>query len=150
MSDNHEPSMGPIMAFFRNISIIEQLSRARLERALPDDMQPSHFGVLSHLSNTQKKESPAELAATFQVARPSMTNTLNKLLKKDYIVIESDPKDGRGKLVSITEKGRTAFIAAISAVAPLYENTINTLGIDTFESLLPGLNKIRTFMDENR
>lgn len=150
MSQSNDPSVGPIMAFFRNISIIEQLSRARMERALPDNMQPSHFGVLSHLSNAKKKESPAELAAIFQVARPSMTNTLNKLIANSYIVIEPDPEDGRGKLVSITQDGRDAFIKAIQAIAPLYENTIDSLGIETFEDLLPGLNKVRSFMDEDR
>lgn len=152
MSENNKGSqaVGPIMAFFRNIAIIEQLSRARMERALPDGMQASHFGVLSHMTHTNKKESPAELASIFQVARPSMTNTLQKLAAKDYIVIEQDPNDGRGKLVRITDEGRQAFGRAIQAIGPLYQDTVNTLGSETFEELLPGLDKIRSYMDKNR
>ena len=152
MSKDNEgdQSIGPIMAFFRNISIIEQLSRARMERALPDDMQASHFGVLSHMCHMNRMESPAELAAIFQVARPSMTNTIQKLAAKDYIIIEPDPNDGRGKLVKITDKGRQAFSQAIQAIAPLYEDTVNTLGIDVFKELLPGLDKVRSYMDSNR
>jgi len=152
MSDQNkdEQFVGPIMAFFRNIAIIEQLSSARLERALPDGMQNSHFGVLSHMCRMSKKESPAELASIFQVARPSMTNTLQKLATKDYIIIEQDPNDGRGKLVSITDKGRQAFGQAIQAIAPLYESTIASLGTDVFKELLPGLDKIRDYMDNNR
>ena len=145
-----EQSVGPIMAFFRNIAIIEQLSRARMERALPDGMQVSHFGVLSHMCHMNRMESPAELADIFQIARPSMTNTLQKLSAKDYIVIEPDPNDGRGKLVKITDKGRQAFSQAIQAIAPLYEDTVNTLGVDVFKELLPGLDKVRSYMDSNR
>lgn len=145
-----EQSIGPIMAFFRNIAIIEQLSRARMERALPDGMQASHFSVLSHMCHMNRMESPAELADIFQITRPSMTNTLQKLSAKDYIVIEPDPNDGRGKLVKITNKGRQAFSQAIQAIAPLYEDTVNTLGVDVFKELLPGLDKVRSYMDSNR
>jgi len=152
MSKDNEgdQSVGPIMAFFRNITIIEQLSRARMERALPDGMQTSHFGVLSHMCHMSRMESPAELADIFQVARPSMTNTLQKLAAKNYIVIEPDPNDGRGKLVKITDEGRQAFSQAIQAIAPLYEDTVSTLGVDVFKELLPGLDKVRSYMDSNR
>ena len=121
-----------------------------MERALPDGMQVSHFGVLSHMCHMNRMESPAELADIFQIARPSMTNTLQKLSAKDYIVIEPDPNDGRGKLVKITDKGRQAFSQAIQAIAPLYEDTVNTLGVDVFKELLPGLDKVRSYMDSNR
>lgn len=146
----NDQSVGPIMAFFRNIAIIEQLSKARMERALPDGMQASHFGVLSHMCNRTDKVSPAELAEIFQVARPSMTNTLQKLTSKNYITIIPDPNDGRGKLVQITEQGQQAFYKAIQAIAPLYESTVKALGVDVFEELLPGLDKVRLYMDNNR
>lgn len=145
-----EQSVSPVMAFFRNIAIIEQLSRTRMERALPEGMLVSHFGVLSHMCRSNRKETPAELADIFQVARPSMTNTLQKLVAKGYIQIEPDPKDGRGKLVQITEKGRQAFNQAIQTIAPLYQDTIESLGIDVFKELLPGLDKVRSYMDDNR
>ncbi|WP_286271912.1 MarR family winged helix-turn-helix transcriptional regulator [Thalassotalea hakodatensis] len=145
-----EQSLDPVMAFFRNIAVIEQLSRARMERALPDGMQASHFGVLSHMCRMDRRKSPAELANIFQVARPSMTNTLQKLAAKGYILIEEDPNDGRGKLVQITSKGRQVFSQAIQTIAPLYKDTIDTLGIDLFKELLLGLDKVRSYMDNNR
>lgn len=66
-----------------------------MERILPNDMKSSHFGVINRLVRLEKKENPTDLACAFQVTRPSMTNTLQKLAAKGYITIESDLLDGR-------------------------------------------------------
>ena len=38
-----------LFRFFTEVGIIEQLARATLERALPDDLKMSQFIVLNHL-----------------------------------------------------------------------------------------------------
>ncbi len=140
----------PMMAFFRNIDIIQQLTRTRIENALPNKMKSSQFIVLCHLVRVAKKESPAELAKIFQVTRPTMTNTIQKLAAKNFITIEADPNDGRGKFVVLTEDGKQAQARAIQAVAPLFSDVINTLGVETFANTLPNLDKIKDFMNAHR
>jgi len=141
---------GDIFAFFNEIGIIEQLARTRLERVLPDGMKMSHFGVLNHLVRLGKKESPAELAAAFQVTRPTMTNTLQRLEARKYISVEPDPNDGRAKLVLITPAGRAARAASIEALAPLLAKISNDLGSALFSEPLPALQKVREYMDNKR
>lgn len=141
---------GAIFGFFKEISIIEHLSRSKMERVLPDDMKASHFGVLNHLVHRGKKESPAELASAFQVARPSMTNTLQKLENKAYVIIKADPKDGRAKLVAITTTGIKAHQKAMAALPQGYAKLVENLGEELFVSVLPALEKIRQYMDDNR
>jgi len=141
---------GVIFGFFNEIGIIEQLSRTRMERVLPDGMKAPHFGVLNHMVRLGKKESPAQLASAFQVARPTMTNTIQRLEAKGFVSVEADPNDGRGKLVLITPAGRTARDAAITALKPLFEKIFADLGVDIFTKALPSLEKVRIYMDENR
>lgn len=136
--------------FFRSINIIENLSRNRAELAMPDGMKMSHFSVLSHLAGNSEPSSPARLASTFQVTRPSMTNTLQKLEAKAFIRVLADPEDGRGKAVTITDKGREAHGRALEAIAPLFADIVNDLGEHTFEQLLPGLFRIQQYLDEHR
>ena len=141
---------GAVFDFFNEIGIIEQLARSRMEKILPDGMKMPHFGVLNHLVRLEKKESPAQLASAFQVARPTMTNTIQRLEAKAFVSVEPNLADGRGKLVLITPAGRAARDAAICARGPLFEQIAGDLGLDTFTAALPSLQKVRVYMDENR
>lgn len=140
----------PLMIFFREIFMLEQLARNRMELALPNDMKISHFTTLSHLVRKNTPSSPAELASAFQVTRPSMTNTLQKLQAKDYIHISADQNDGRGKLVSITQAGRDAFLEATIALGNMFYDVTNNIGETPFKEALIPLEKIRVFMDTYR
>ncbi|NVJ96604.1 MAG: MarR family transcriptional regulator [Alphaproteobacteria bacterium] len=149
-SDKIENTVPLLSAFFTEIGIIEQLSRAALERVLPDGMKQPHFGVLNHMVRLGLDESPAQLASAFQVTRPTMTNTIQKLEAKGYVVVKPDPRDGRAKIVQITDKGRAAREAGLAALGPLMQPLYETLGKDLFEELTPKLSRVRTYMDENR
>jgi DNA-binding MarR family transcriptional regulator len=139
-----------VFGFFNEIGIIEQLARTRLEKTLPDGLKMPHFGVLNHLVRLGKRESPAQLASAFQVTRPTMTNTVQRLEAKGYVTVSKDPADGRAKLVLITAAGLAARTAAIKALAPLLKRISGDLGTDLFAGLLPGLQKARVYLDENR
>ena len=141
---------GDIFRFFNEIGIIEQLARTRTERVLPGGMKAPHFGVLNHLVRLGKQESPAELASAFQVTRPTMTNTLQRLEAKGFITVVANPEDGRSKLVLITAAGRQARDGAVAALVPLFEKISADLGMGIFGDALPSLQAVRTYMDENR
>lgn len=142
---------GLVSRFFTEVAIIEQLARTRLERVLPDGMKEPHFGVLNHMVRLEKAStSPAELASAFQVSRSTMTNTIQRLEAKGFITLSPDPEDGRAKVLRITAAGRDAREKALLEVMPLFAFIVDELGIDIFEGVLPELEKIRTFMDENR
>ena len=140
-----------VARFFTEIAIIEQLARTKLERVLPDGMKEPHFGVLNHMMRLDKSStSPAELASTFQVNRSTMTNTIQGLEAKGYITLSPDPVDGRAKVLRITAAGRGAREKALMEVMPLFASIVDELGADIFQGIMPELEKVRTFMDENR
>lgn len=143
-------SMGDVFGFFNEIGIIEQLARTQMERVLPGGMKISHFGVLNHMVRLGLTESPAELASAFQVTRPSMTNTVQKLEAHGYVTVEPDPKDGRGKLVLITAEGRQARESAIQTLAPLFDQLVTDIGLNLFTETKPKLEAVRVYMDDHR
>ena len=140
----------PVFRFFNELGIIEQLSTTHLERVLPGGLTKAQFGVLNHMVRLGKKESPAELANAFQVSRPTMTNTIQKLEAKGYVEVIAHPSDGRSKIVLITEQGVAIRGEGLRVLAPLFEQIGTVLGADSFAAAAPFLEKVRTYLDENR
>ena len=91
---------------FTEIKIIEQLANQRIQRALPDGLQVSHFAVLNHFSHLGGEKTPAQLAKVFQVTKGAMTNTVARLEAMGCVEVRPDGADGRKKLVSLTAEGR--------------------------------------------
>lgn len=140
----------PLFVLLNEVSIIEHLARNRLERVLPDGLRASHFVVLNHLVRLGDGRSPARIARAVQVERPAMTNTIQKLEARGLVRVGPDPRDGRGKLVFLTDAGRAAraqaVAAATAAIAPI------AAGLDPAEvvAALPLLRRLRAALDAAR
>ena len=146
-----EPTKDPMaFRFFTEIGIIEQLARNRLERGLPDGLKISQFSVLNHLVRLGGEWSPARLARAFQVTKGAMTNTLQRLEKRGLIRVLADPRDGRGKLVGLTEAGRETRLRCVESISPLLADLSTELSDKEFASTLPVLEKVRRYLDSHR
>ena len=66
------------------------------------------FGAVSVLATLDRRgpATPGELAASERVSPPSMTRTLACLAEAGYVTRETDPRDRRSSVVSITEAAR--------------------------------------------
>ncbi|MGC1469785.1 MAG: MarR family transcriptional regulator [Sphingorhabdus sp.] len=137
--------------FFNEIGIIDQLIGTMLTNALPTGMTKAQFTVLNHfvrLGLTEK--SPADLASAFQVRRPTITSTLARMENAGLVSIRADPRDARGKLVSLTPAGRDMrerCITALGSIAPALEPIIADAEM---QALLPTLRKLRVGLDKLR
>ena len=140
----------PIFSLFNEIGIIEQLARSAFERVMPDGMKVSHFAALNHLSRRAEPQSPARLAAAFQVTKGAMTNTLQRLEARGLVTVRPDPADGRAKLVEITPAGRKARDAAVAALAPRMAALARAIPESAFRDALPFLRRLRMHLDEAR
>lgn len=147
MSDVDDPIAFQV---FNEIGIIEQLARNRFERTLPSGLTLSQFSVLNHFVRLGGERSPASLASAFQVTRPTMTNTLQRLESAGLVAIRSDPGDGRAKIVTITEAGRALREACVAAQVPLLAELDALLPRDDLVALLPRLRKLRMLLDKAR
>ena len=134
-----------------------QPSRGTLFRA--DCRRPSHqkragaqtaqrhgdvaFSVLTHLAHVGET-SPAKLARSFALTKGAITNTLKKLELSGYIHIRPDWDDARKKQVSISQAGRTARDAALTALVPEFKRISESLGAQNIKVTLPILRQFRT------
>ncbi len=90
------------------------------------------------------------MASAFQVTKGAMTNTIKRLESRELIDVIPDPEDGRGKLVRLNENGKEMHQRCIETLAPELENLQRHFSNDQFAELLPHLQELRQYLDENR
>jgi DNA-binding MarR family transcriptional regulator len=137
-------------AFFNEIGIIAQLSRAAFEARLPDGVTQPHFAVLNHLIRVADGRTPLELARAFQVPKTSMTNTLAGLEARGFVETRPNPKDRRSKNVWLTPEGRRFRDEAIGLLVPTMEAFARRFPSGEIGELVPKLTEIRAFLDAAR
>lgn len=135
---------------FKEIGIIEQLSRAQLEARLPDGLIAPHFAVINHLINRGDGAVPIDMARAFQVPKTSMTHTLKGLAAGGYVELRANPQDGRSKTVWLTDKGRKMREDTISQLAPAFGTMVQKLNVAEITEMLPTLVRLREYMDAAR
>lgn len=147
MSDT---AMFDYFRLFNEIGIIEQLSRNMFEARLPPGFVLAQFSVLNHLVRLGDGRTPMAIAQAFQVPKTSMTHSLAVLERAGLIEIRKNPKDGRSKLVFITDAGRKFRLDAIASLAPDIARVAAAFPADKVVSLLPDLEMLRKFLDADR
>jgi DNA-binding MarR family transcriptional regulator len=134
--------------FFNEIGIIDQLVSTMLTNALPRGMTKAQFTVLNHFVRLNIAEkSPADLASAFQVRRPTITSTLARMESAGLVSIRDDPRDGRGKLVSLTPAGKDMREACILALAKIIPEIEPIISETEMIALLPKLRALRIGLD---
>ena len=140
----------PLFALLNEVSIIEHLARNRLERALPEGLRVSHFVVLNHLTRLGDGRSLARIARAVQVERPAMTNTIQKLEARGLVRLAPDPRDGRGKLVYLTEAGRAARAEAVAIAQATIAPVAADITAEDMVAAMPLLRRLRAALDRAR
>ncbi|ROS36391.1 MarR family winged helix-turn-helix transcriptional regulator [Curtobacterium sp. PhB78] len=107
---------GPLEVLSRVDRLARHLDRARRAAFDAGDMEPWEFDVLSALRRAGEpyELSPKTLLQQTLVSSGTMTNRVDRLAARGLVARRTDPKDGRGILVSLTTKGRVAVDAAIA------------------------------------
>lgn len=140
-----------LIAFFTDISIIDQLVSTLIERRLPPGLSMAGFGLINHMVRTgQETTSPGALARALQVTRGAITGVLHKLTSEGFVTLEPDPSDGRGKKVRLTPEGLAAREAAIAGMAPLVAEFETRMDLDAIRRAHPVLRSIREDLDRHR
>lgn len=137
-------------AFFLEVGILSQLSRAMFDLRLPPGITVAQFSVLNHLVRVRDGRTPLELARAFQVPKTSMTHSLAVLERHGLIRLAPNPADGRSKCTFITAEGRTFRQAALDALAPDIRALAARFPASRLAGVLPTLTELRRIMDAMR
>lgn len=137
-------------AFFNEVGIIAQLSRAMFEARLPEGFTLPQFSVLNHLVRVKDGQTPQALARAFQVPKTSMTHNLAALEAAGYIAMVPNPRDGRSKVVTITEAGLDYREEAIAKLRPDVRGFARQVAAEDLRDLTFRLSLVRQMLDAAR
>ncbi|PZF38660.1 MULTISPECIES: MarR family winged helix-turn-helix transcriptional regulator [unclassified Curtobacterium] len=123
---------GPLEVLSRVDRLARHLDRARRTAFDASDMEPWEFDVLSALrrAGDPYELSPKTLLQQTLVSSGTMTNRVDRLAARGFVGRRTDPKDGRGILVSLTGKGRVAVDAAIADLLAAERDILSGVSAD--------------------
>ena len=150
MPDQDPTPEATLFAFFNEVGILAQLSRALFEARLPSGFNLPQFAVLNHLVRVRDGQTPLALARAFQVPKTSMTHSLAALERAGLIAMRPNARDGRSKCVFITEAGHRFRQQAIESLIPDMASIAAAYPVDRLTETLPALTELRQIMDRMR
>ena len=139
-----------LFSYFNELNIISQLSSGIFERVLPEGLTASQFSVLNWFVRVDNVATPGRLSKAFQVSKGAMTNTLQKLKKKQLVTVDQDESSGRRKIVQLTGDGRRVRDQALRSIYPLLAELADDLDISEIKAQLVAIRKVRAYLDEYR
>ncbi len=140
-----------VFEIFNDIGIISQLSSTMLAGVLPGGITQAQFTILNHFVRLGIADaSPADLARAFQVTRPTITSTIARMERAALVAVLPDPRDGRGKRVSLTPAGRHMRDLCLDALSPVWPKIAAIVDLQNISVLLPALKALRIGLDRLR
>lgn len=105
----------PLEVLSRVTRLARHLDRERRAAFDASELEPSDFDVLSALrrAGAPYQLRPAALLQQTLVSSGTMTNRIDRLADRGLVERRTDPTDGRGILVVMTERGRERVDEAI-------------------------------------
>lgn len=103
----------------RVIRLARHLEFGRRKALVQREIEVWEYDVLLALraANSPSGLSPGELMSATQVASGTMTNRVDRLVRRGFVTREPDPQDLRGVLVRLTATGRKRLDQAAVDVA---------------------------------
>ncbi|MBM3611828.1 MAG: MarR family transcriptional regulator [Alphaproteobacteria bacterium] len=150
MADRGPTPDPTLFAFFTEVGILAQLSRAAFEARLPEGFNLPQFSVLNHLERVRDGQTPRALARAFQVPKTSMTHSLAVLERHALIEMRPNVRDGRSKCVFITDAGRAFRQRAVESLLPDMAAIAARFPVAHLSEVLPVLSALRQVMDRMR
>lgn len=108
----------PLQVLSRVARLSKHLDRARRDAFESSGLEPWEFDVLAALRREGPPfhASPKALLQQTLVSSGTMTNRIDRLVHRGFVERHTDPHDGRGVLVVMTDAGRDVVDSAMGAL----------------------------------
>ena len=139
----------PLQVLSRVGRLSKHLDRARRSAFEASDLEPWEFDVLAALrrAGTPYQLSPKALLQQTLVSSGTMTNRIDRLVARHLVERRTDPHDGRGVLVVMTDRGRAAVDDAITELVAAEAELLDALSKPDQERLSALLRKLSLDFD---
>lgn len=145
-------SANALFELFNSCGDVHATLTRRAENILPSDLTMPQFAILDDLRKNFLLENadfltPIALAKSQKITKGAVTNLLNQLNKKNMIQFNKHPKDGRSKLVSLSDEGAKAHRHSMVALSQLTSEILQQFSADELSVALPILSKFKKWLD---
>ncbi len=139
----------PLQVLSRVGRLARHLERARRVAFAASDLELWEFDVLSALrrAGDPYQLSPKALLQQTLVSSGTMTNRIDRLVERELVERKTDPNDGRGILVVMTERGRDRVDSAIALLLQEESELLDGLSVVERERLSTLLRKLSLDFD---
>ena len=139
----------PMQVLSRVARLSKHLDRARRTAFEASDLEPWEFDVLAALrrAGAPYQLSPKALLQQTLVSSGTMTNRIDRLVTRALVERRTDPHDGRGILVTMTDDGRQRVDTAISTLLVSENELLDGLSAGDQERLAGLLRKLSLDFD---
>ncbi|WP_066042564.1 MarR family winged helix-turn-helix transcriptional regulator [Herbiconiux solani] len=116
MREHPDLDFSPLKILSRVSRLAKQLERTRRASFATVDLESWEFDVLAALRRAGEPHelSPKALLEQTYVSSGTMTNRIDGMVRRGLVERRTDPNDGRGVLVRMTDEGRDRVDGAIS------------------------------------
>jgi DNA-binding MarR family transcriptional regulator len=134
----------PLHVLSRVGRLAKHLDRARRDAFVASDLEQWEFDVLSALRRAggSYELSPKALLQQTLVSSGAMTNRIDRLVARGLVERRTDPDDGRGVRVRLTQAGGDAVDAAIERLLAAERRLLADLGPDDEQRLAALLRRL--------
>ncbi|MCU1550715.1 MAG: MarR family transcriptional regulator [Glaciihabitans sp.] len=149
MRERPDLDFAPLQVLSRVGRLARHLERARRVAFSASDLELWEFDVLSALrrAGPPYQLSPKALLQQTLVSSGTMTNRIDRLVERMLVERRTDPHDGRGILVVMTELGRDRVDSAISLLLQGESELLDGLSLADRERLSGLLRKLSLDFD---
>lgn len=142
----------PLHIFSRIKRIAKQLDQVRKAAFAQSGLELWEFDVLAALRRAGEPHrlSPKQLLAITLVSSGTMTNRLDRLAERGLVHRTSDPNDGRGVLVTMSDEGRRRVDEALARLLTTQHQLLAPLDEHERDELADALRTLVVAMDADR
>jgi DNA-binding MarR family transcriptional regulator len=140
----------PLQVLSRVARLAKHLDRARRTAFARSELESWEFDVLSALrrAGTPYQLSPKQLLQQTLVSSGTMTNRIDRLVQRELVTRQTDPRDGRGILVVMSPAGLTRVDAAITRLVDAEAELLSRISPSDQKRLAALLRKLSLDFDE--
>ncbi|WP_353893688.1 MarR family transcriptional regulator [Proteinivorax hydrogeniformans] len=128
-----------------------QLNRQRLHATPIAEMRHSELVVLRNISRLDNGQGVmvSELSALLKVSAPSITQTVNSLVKKELVRRCADSADRRAVRLFLTDSGVEKLEAAFLEFKSQFQGLVNHMGKSRSQELIALLEEAYEYFESN-
>lgn len=116
--------------------LIGRLWRARVDDKLrPLQQSASRLETLGAIFSSPRLSQQIDIAKRLRIEGPSLTRMLHSLEKENLVTRQSDPNDGRSKLLVLTEEGQSVLEEIFELVDDMRNKLLADIPPETIEAM---------------